>query len=161
MLDVMNQLLNMSSRLTDRTKQKMLELFNRSCLGQMRPSMPMSGVPGMLPGAGLGHQYHQLYQQQAAYPGIQPGYPGGTYPNQKARLLAGQVTAPPQPPPPKPVLPLKNLCQFPIPGNDRFPFLFLIWNLILRSYRGCRICYGDLGRLQDPSSWNIFKRRHH
>merc|ERR1719431_2283331 len=82
----------------------------------MRPSMPMSGGPGMLPGAGLGQQYHQLYQQQAAYPGIQPGYPGGAYPNQKARLLADQVTAPAQQPPPKPVQPLKNLCQFPMPG---------------------------------------------
>merc|ERR1719317_1095576 len=71
----------------------------------------------MLPVAGgFGQQYHQLYQQQAAYPGIQPGYPGGAYPNQKARLLAGQVPSQPQPPPPKPVQPLKNLCQFPMPG---------------------------------------------
>ena len=43
MLDIMNQLLTMSSRLPDSTKQKMFELINRSCLGQMRPQHAHAG----------------------------------------------------------------------------------------------------------------------
>jgi len=117
MLDLMSQIITMSSQMPDRIKQKAVELFNRSVLGQMRPALPLPGMSGMIPGAGYGQQYHQLYQQQPSYPGLPAGYPGGAYPNQKARLLPRQVAAPPQPPPPKPIQPLKNLCQFPLPGT--------------------------------------------
>jgi len=116
MLDIIQQLLGMSNTMSERHKQKVSELLSRSGLSQMRPSMPMGGMPGMMAGAGYA-QYQQMYQQQPGYPGMPAGYPGG-YPSQKMRLLAGQGAspAPPQPEPPKPVVPLKNLCQFPLPG---------------------------------------------
>jgi len=111
MLEIVQNLLSMSTSMSDRHKHKMMEMFSRSGLTQIRPSMPLGGLAGA---AGFGQQYHQLYQQQPAYPGLQAG---AGYPSQKARLLAGvQAPAQPQPPPPKPIVPLKNLCQFPLPG---------------------------------------------
>eukprot|EP00092_Neocalanus_flemingeri_P024167 GFUD01026214.1.p1 GENE.GFUD01026214.1~~GFUD01026214.1.p1 ORF type:complete len:850 (-),score=310.62 GFUD01026214.1:714-3263(-) len=112
-LDLVQKLLSLSTTLSDRHKLKVSELFSRSGLGQASPSLPM---PGMMAGMGYGQYHHQMFPQQAGYPGM-PSYPGG-YPSQKMRLLAGQAApqGPPQPEPPKPVQPLKNLCQFPLPG---------------------------------------------
>jgi len=112
LLDLVQQMLAVSATFSDRHKQKMAELFSRSGLSQARPSLPMGGMPGMMAGMGYAQYQHQMYQQ-AGYPGMPAGYPATAYPSQKMRLLAAPE---PQPEPPKPVQPLKNLCQFPLPG---------------------------------------------
>ena len=81
------ELLGLANSLSQSSKAKLAEMISRSSLGQMRPLQ----MAGMMPG---GYPPHHLQ-----------------YPPQQR-----QVLPPAQPPKPQ-IQPLKDLCQYPLPGT--------------------------------------------
>ena len=81
------ELLGLANSLSQSSKAKLAEMISRSSLGQMR-SLQMGG---MMPGYPPAH--HLQYPHQAR-----------------------QAGPPPQPPKPQ-IQPLKDLCQYPLPGS--------------------------------------------
>ena len=95
MLETFQEMMALAGALSDRSKVKLAEMFSRSSLGPIQRQL-QGMMPGLMP------------QHQPQYP-VHP----------KHRLLPGASYQPAAPvEPPKPVIqPLKNLCQFPMPGQ--------------------------------------------
>ena len=81
------EFLGLANGLSQASKAKLAEMISRSSLGQMRALQ----MPGMMPG---GYPPHHLQ-----------------YPPQPRQVL------PPAPPPKPQIQPLKDLCQYPLPGT--------------------------------------------